>query len=246
VDLAFLPGRAGAVVILGFEGEILWIDDVFAPRPVVRADRLSRELLAARTAIHPYGGGVATTGMGRQVHWSNGGSWRPLGTGLAPHEPGKLDGLEAFQATPDGSLYAVGWKGEIWWLKDGRWRAIDSPTNVILTGVAAGPAGDLCACGQVGTVLVGAGDAWQYIDHQFTAEDLWSAAWFRDRFYVSSMRSIFALDGTALARVDDESEVGSYCRLSANDTHLISVGAAGIIRYDGSDWADLEDWAPGP
>jgi len=237
VDVAAVPQRPGAFAVLGMEGEILWIDDALGEQPKTRRDLIGGGKLAARTALAPFGGGLAATGMGREVHWSSGGPWNGLGSGVGD-EKGKLVGFEALQATGATTLYAAGWRGELWCLEGTTWTQTDSPTNVILTGLASVGGGDVIACGRQGMLLRGNRERWTVLEHS-VAEDFWSVVRFRDVVYVSSLSSIYELGEDGPSRVDDGSPTGSYCRLAANDSLLISVGAAAILAYDGTDWTEL-------
>jgi hypothetical protein len=156
------------------------------------------------------------------------------------NEIGELVGFEALCAMDESTLYAAGWGGELWCLEKNIWQPIDSPTNLILTGLTAISEDEVVyTCGRQGILLQGNKNAWSVVDHAATEEDFWSVAYFRDQVYLSSLQSIYVLVGDSLERVDDGSETGSYYHLSANDDIMISVGAAAILLFDGDEWVEL-------
>jgi hypothetical protein len=229
------PGRW---VVLGMEGEVLWLDNVGAPSQRERRDQIGDGSLPAFTTLAPFGSGIAATGMGRAVYWSNGAGWRTLGAGLLPDQPAELVGFEALAAIDD-EFYACGWRGEIWYLVEGVWRQAHVPTNVILTGAAASQSNDVIVCGRLGTLLRGRRERWAMIDHQQTEEDFWSTATFQDSVYISSMLAIYELSDGHLAPVDDGSTAGSYYHLSANEQIIASIGATAVLVGDGEDWQQI-------
>lgn len=225
-------------VVLGVDGNVLWIEGASAKQPNIRRHRIGDGSLPAFTAVRDFGIGLVATGMGRRVHWSDGSGWQLLGRGLVPDHPGELVGFEAM-ATVEGELYVCGWGGEIWFLKDGVWERVDTSTNIILTGAAAHPRGEVIICGRLGTILHGRREQWALVEHQQTNEDFWSVATFQGRTYCSSMRTIYELVGQRLIPVDDGSTSGSYYHLSANNMIMASIGADAVSVTDGEDWNEI-------
>jgi hypothetical protein len=234
VAVAPQPGRPGAWVVLGTNGEALWVDTT-GGAPATRQDSIGISPGDSLTALRPFAGGVAAVAMGRHAFHSMGKGWRPLGLGLPPGGPGELVGLEALVEAPDG-LHACGWKGEIWRLAGDTWRQVASPTNVILTGGTALPDGRVLFCGRLGMVVIGQGDRWEVMEHDQTEEDFWSATTFRGSTYLASLQGIRELKDDLLEPVDDGMADGSYCRLSSNDTLMLSVGDRTVAITDGDEW----------
>lgn len=218
--------RPDAWAVLGFEGEVLWIEDA-TTQQTIREDRVAASSQAAFTTIRSYGAGIAAAQMGRQVHWSDGTCWRPLGSGMTIEQSGEIVGFEALAAF-EGELYASGWKGEIWYLESGLWRRVDTPTSMILTGAAA-HVDEMIICGRLATILRGRRDQWVVVDHQQTDEDFWSVAVFQGRTYLSSMLAIYELVDERLVPVDDGSTTGTYYHLAANDQIMASIGAETVL-----------------
>jgi hypothetical protein len=241
VELDFKPvavsgvgSQAGAWVILGIDGEVLWVKNA-GGKPDVRADRIVNPLNLPFTTITPFGAGVVAGQMGRGVYWSDGGEWRQLGRGMPADDNG---GVEALASTGN-ELYACGWNGEIWCMQNDVWFQVESPTNVILTGASADAAGNVVACGRLGLLLRGRHDRWATIDHKQTDEDFWSVASFRGRVFVSSLLAIYELAGNTITRIDDDSAATSYYHISSNEEILASVGARAVLVNDGEQWQTI-------
>lgn len=223
-------------MILGARGEVLWIADTALPE-TFRKDRVAVGPQPSFTAVHRFAAGLAVAQMARRIYWSDGHEWQPLGTNLTLEKPGELVGFESLAATDD-ELYACGWGGEIWFLKDGVWQEVHSPTNIILTS-AASQQSELIMCGRLGTILRGRRDRWAIVEHHQTDEDFWSVATFQGRVYLSSMQAIYELVDDRLVPVDDGSTTGSYYHLSANDQIMVSTGARSVLVTDGTEWHEI-------
>jgi hypothetical protein len=186
-------------------------------------------------------------GMGRQVYRREGPSqWSRADAGVVQpighmSKDGNVAGFNAIDGISEDDIYAVGFGGEIWRREKGRWRQLDSPTGVVLTGLKVVRPDLAYAIGQRGVLLEGKGDAWRAIDHQATEDDLWGIEWFKDHLYVSSAKGVFrlALSGD-LQPVDMGLGTGrTYYDLHANDGVLWSVGPKHLSWTDGSKWMDI-------
>lgn len=236
VALCPLADAEDAWAILGSGGEVLWVPSAKSD-PNGRKARVDGGDPVGFTTICSYGSGVAAAQLGQKVFWSNGSSWKPLGSGLPPADNGRTIGFEAMAVAGD-ELVGVGWGGEIWWMRDETWAQVDLAVNTILTGVSAFD-GEILACGRLGIILKGRGDSLEVVDHQQTEEDFWSIVSHKGKVFVSSMRAIYELTDEMLRPVDDDSEIGSYYRLSANDQILISVGARCAMIFEGVSWKQI-------
>jgi hypothetical protein len=191
--------------------------------------------------VQNVGGRVYVTGMMRQVYERIGkDQWRWMGP-ISDLAPGAVRGLESIVGHKDGSLYAVGWEGEIWKSEGQRWSQVASPTNVILTRIISSGDGTLFACGQAGTLLKGIGLHWEFIDTGATKEDFWDIAWFKGKLYVASMRSLYTLEDSSLRPVSFGKDVPlTFYHLSVCDEKIWSIGSKDVMSYDGKDWSRIE------
>lgn len=180
--------------------------------------------------------GVAyAAGMNRQVYRRSGaGAWITI-----DFEPdtSKVCGFEAIDGFGTEDLYAVGWNGEIRRFRNGLRRPVESPTNLILTGVCCAPDGNVYACGKNGAILVGTEDKWSIIDHPITKEDFWSVAWFKGAAFFSSMHFVYRLKDGNLSRMDMGPDWPQSCYHLATDGNLlVSTGKKDVMAFDGDSW----------
>ncbi len=184
-------------------------------------------------------------GMGRKVfrregpnHWVR----RDQGVVL-PQGDMTIAGFNSIDGLEEADFYAVGFGGEIWRCVQGKWRQVDSPTNVVLHRVRGVSKDKMLACGQMGVVLVGSGDSWKPLKHGLTEEDLWGLEWYRDRFWLASERALYRTtdDGVDLEEVDiGLGEDWSFSHLHANDGVMWSFGTKHVCwTEDGVKWNDV-------
>jgi hypothetical protein len=176
-------------------------------------------------------------GMGGTLcRWDAPNLWTRLEVGI----PREVD-LEALDGFSESEMYAVGWNGEIWRLRDNYSKRLHSPTNLILTSVCCAGDGMVYCCGQKGTLLHGREGQWDLLDHGDTSEDLWAVHWFQGSLYVSSMTFLYKLVGNHLERVRfDEDIPGSFYHLTSfSDAVLWSIGAKDVMEYNGSNWSRI-------
>ncbi|MFZ1987193.1 MAG: hypothetical protein WAU91_22475 [Desulfatitalea sp.] len=141
---------------------------------------------------------------------------------------GETVGFEAVDGFTPEEIYAVGWEGEIWKYNGRYWNIIDSPTNLIHTGIKCAPDGTVYIVGQQGGLLHGRGESWQPVESG-TRDDLWDVCWFKDRPYVCSITHLFAMQNGTLAKVPlPPHNPTSFFRLDAIEKALLSVGADDI------------------
>ena len=183
-------------------------------------------------------------GMGRQVYRRESGKWVRRDAGvLQTPDLDEVKGFNAIDGLSEDDIYAVGWDGEIWHLKKGTWRQIESPTNVILNGVRVIKKNLAFACGQNGILLRGYGDTWDVVEQDGTDDQIWDLEWFKDTLYLATDDAIYQLlpDDTLEPvdmRLGDEVTCGS---LHAKDGVLLSVGTKHVcFTEDGVNWQDAD------
>jgi len=179
-------------------------------------------------------------GMKRQVYRRVGEDQWVAMHAPAPDRPGDA-GFEAIAGFGPDELYAVGWHGEIWMFDGAAWHNMDSPTNLILTGLCCASDGQVYICGQDGTILVGRQDQWRRLDLADMGSDLWDIHEFNATIYVASMTGLYTLQGEALRPVDFGAQAPRSCyRLTSAEGVLWSIGAANLACFDGTHWTLID------
>ncbi|HEX7664891.1 MAG TPA: hypothetical protein VF407_10280 [Polyangiaceae bacterium] len=90
-------------------------------------------------------------------------------------------------------------------------------------------------------LLRGRDDDWKTIATKGVKDDLWDLCWFGDELYVSSMSTLYVLQGDALAPVDyGQKAPGSAYRLSEAQGVLWSLGQQSLLSFDGKTWQRWE------
>jgi hypothetical protein len=179
----------------------------------------------------------AVGAVGQVLRSRDGRSWeqlahaRQVGAGL----------LEAVAVYTPNEVYAVGADGAIVLLRPTQAERIDSPTNLVLSGICRGPDNLLYACGQKGVILHGREHRWTVIDHGVTMEDLWGICAFQGRIYVASTHFLYELHANTLEAVRFQHDPPrTFCKLStAGDDTLLSVGQRDAFLFDGREWTRL-------
>jgi hypothetical protein len=192
------------------------------------------------------GGHLYAAGMNRQVYRREGpGRWSRADAGtVQPLGSMTVAGFNAIDGLSEDDFYGVGFEGEIWRRQRGRWRQLDSPTNVVLTRVRVVKPELAYAVGQRGVLLRGCGDAWEVVDHGMTEEDFWGLEWFQEKVYMSSAKAVYRLRSDEeldiLDTVDMRLGRNRTCYdLHANDGVLWSVGPKHLSWTDGTRWNDV-------
>lgn len=186
---------------------------------------------------------IFACGMGRVVlRREERGRWTAIGPGPGSNDPA-VTGFEDIDGFARTEMYAVGWGGELWWLREGAWVQIDSPTSVNLTALCCAIDGQVYAVGHEGTLLRGRGDAWSLVDTE-RKENLRDVAYFDGTLYVTTDFRILRLQDDVLVNDDnfaDEDDVPGTCLhlLGAADG-LISLGTKDVFRIQsGGKWERL-------
>jgi hypothetical protein len=214
-------------VLVGIDGEFLAI----GPDGDVKGKVAEKGIFSSTASI---AGNAFVVGMrGLFYRWGGAEIWGRVG----PPFPTTV-GFQALDGFNEHDMYAVGWKGELWHIREGSGKRLHSSTNLILTGVCCAGNGTVYCCGQQGILLRGREDKWEVIEHDGTREDLWAVHWFKGALYVSSIRFLYRLEGDRLVLVLFGSDIPESCYhlTSASDSVLWSIGSKDVMEYDGSDW----------
>ncbi|MFK7929914.1 MAG: hypothetical protein AB8H79_17100, partial [Myxococcota bacterium] len=136
-------------------------------------DNVSKEFLkdadgnipsAPFRCVRRVGAQVFAAGVDRQVHRRTEGEWEIISPDGDPDQPTAFQGIDGFGPT---EVYAAGWHGEIWSFGGTSWQQINSPSEIILNDICAGP--DTCvAVGLAGEVLTGRHNEWRKLSHDAT------------------------------------------------------------------------------
>jgi hypothetical protein len=162
-------------------------------------------------------------------------NWQSFDAGMPGG--GNLSSISGFSGA---EMYACGWEGELWHLDRGTWRRCTSPTNVHLMSVLC--AGDdlVYAVGFGGAILRGRHDDWKVLEQAVTRGDFWDAAWFADRLWVSTITSLYYLDGDSLEPADFGGDRPATCyHLSIADNTMWSIGRKDVMAFDGTSWSRI-------
>jgi len=233
------------MVIAGIDGDVLvaTLPGTVAEQVDPSPDGPNRSsFLRCITAI---GNRVYVVGMARQVYRRDGpNSWTRIdqGTFVPRNQRTQSVGFNDIDGLTANALYAVGYKGEIWFYDGAVWSQLDSPTNVSLNCVQCAADDRVYAAGMAGTILRGNRNGWTAIVQDVTTKDFWGIASFREQVYLSNYDGVFILRGDVPIPVD----MGLKKRLStayldAGDGILWSVGHKDIAcTEDGTTWVELD------
>ena len=185
--LAVAKKPSERLVFIGEDGEVCtYVGGKTTKEAIKPAPKMIRH---ARTVD----GHVFACGMARQVYkrvgerkWENISAPKP--------EPGEEVGFEAIDGYSEKELYAAGWNGEIWEMKDGKWIKHQSQGKAILTAVCCAGDGFVYAAGQGGIFFKGRHDQWEAMKLKNVDDDLWDLCWFNNKLYVSTMTGLFTLE----------------------------------------------------
>lgn len=193
---------------------------------------------AALRSIRRIGDAVFAAGVDRAVYMRVDGKWRDVSTEtlLETDGPSAIQGIDGFSRT---DVYTAGWDGELWHYDGAIWSQLQSPTNIILNDIAAGP--DKCvAVGLAGQIVSGKDDIWEMVENSETEDDFWSVRYFDGAFYISSLSGVYQLKNgelTLFRHID--ADMRTAYTLTVGPSGLWSIGPQDITLFDGSDWRTI-------
>ncbi|MDM0117229.1 hypothetical protein QTI66_34480 [Variovorax sp. J22R133] len=188
------------------------------------------------------GSAVYAYGMCRQVYRRlDDARWQRVDEGIRTRD---VAGIKSMCGADEHEVYAVGFGGEIWVRAGGRWRAVDSPTNVKLEQIAGTAKGDFVICGGAGTVLRGREFSWTHLPQDHVGETIWSVVEFDGTVYMSTTTRLMMLNGDILEDVAGlPADARSFGYLAKGQKSMWSIGHSDLLRFDGQAWARI---APPP
>lgn len=201
------------------------------------------ELYGVIRDLQSIGEAVYAVGMGRQVYRrASDGKWERRDAGVL-QDPEDMDivGFNAIHGLREDDFYAVGFSGEIWRCREGRWHQVESPTNVILNAVHVLPDGRVFAAGKNGVLIAGSADAWSIVETDIGGQ-IWDIQYFEGHIYLATSDALYCLNNDLSPRqVDMQLGSPTTCgQLHAYDGVLLSTGRKHQCwSNDGMTWYDI-------
>lgn len=196
----------------------------------------------AMVDIKPVGDTVFAVGMARQVYKrQKAGLWIRCDQGArGARKKWEIAGFKSVDGFGPKSVYAVGFKGEIWFFEGSRWQQLDSPTNIKLERIKCVPPNNIFISGARGTFIKAGNNQWTIVPNDLTNSTLWGLEYFNEKVYLSDRKKVYVFYGTDIMNVDMQlgREV-TTCYLHANDGVLWSVGDKDIVVFDGTSWTEI-------
>jgi hypothetical protein len=184
-------------------------------------------------------GEIYACGMGRVAALRTGPhQWRDI-SAPSPAKDKRILGFEDIDGFSSADLYAVGWHGEIWHRKSGKWRQVDSPVSANLNAVCCAGDGVAYAVGDGGVMLRGRNDEWEAIESG-RPENLQDVRDHERQVYVTTDFEILQLteDGlvpvTAFSDPDDAPDTCLHLAKAADG--LVSIGPKDLFSLSGGTW----------
>jgi hypothetical protein len=231
-------------IFLGLKGEIFCIGSGNIHEERIRlGEEDSPQNRGMMRGIRSINGKAYAVGMRRQVYRRDDvNQWTCLDETARPREGDRaVVSFEAIDGFAVNDIYAAGRRGEIWRYDGNLWSSVDSPTNIILTNICCAGDDNVYVCGRLGTLVRGRNNVWQMVEHESTEEDFWGIAWYNDKLYLSTMRTVYQLEGDQLEVIDFREDIPSSCfHLSTADGVLWSIGSKDVMAFDGQNWTRID------
>jgi hypothetical protein len=200
--------------------------------------------LVQMRAIRCIDNSLIAVGMARMAYRKTlpNGSWVKIDTGLfVPREERTTAvGLNDVVSDGEGGLLAVGYKGEIWRMKQSdTWQLESSPTNVYLSSIAKHPNKDeFTVVGLKGVIIKGSPRTGWTIVEILPKPDFWSVVYFNNKTLIASDAGLFTVEADGVKTVDFQFAEPITTRfLNSCKSEVWSVGDQHIFSsLDGVKW----------
>lgn len=198
------------------------------------------------SGLRALGSSIVAFGMGRQVYRRDPGKlWARMDRGVLDDatEPGATTGFLSVDGADADNLLAVGFGGEMWRYRGGRWEQLDSPTNLLLRAVCRLGPENYLAGGNRGTLLRVVNDTIQVVAQTELNDNLNQIVTFRDSIFAATDAGILRcldLDGldTWEAACPDSD---LYYGIAGNDSSIWLYGSDRIVSStDAVTWSALD------
>ena len=226
------------VIVLGSNGELLTGFPGGFAESHLDAKNKAPEKTGILRDIKIIGDVVVAVGMGPQAYLRKKDKW----SNISPETKEKskaVAGFNAVDGVKENEIMAVGYQGEIALYNGKVWKPIESKTTTTLNAVLCLPSGDMYVCGASGVILKGNTKGLTPVENKVTSDNFYSLAFFKEKIYVSSLTSLYAISNGKLELVK---EVTGYTigHLYAHDDIMISTGARHILLTgDGVKWKQI-------
>lgn len=185
-------------------------------------------------------GKLFTCGVSRQIYEYTAAGWQHQDQGiLIDHSSPDYHSLDDIAGISDGTLCAVGAKGEIAIKKNKVWTLLESPTNQHLHAVCTDDKNRFCAAGANGVVVRGTEDGFEVLCAGDIDGGLWDIKFHNGELVVSASDGLFIVRDGVLTPFDKPAapkHVG-YKLATVNDV-LWSIGTHQIFCLDGNSWSE--------
>lgn len=178
ISMATIKPEGGdrVVVAIGHNGNF-W--EVTPATAVETVGKLRHDVVLRRLAA--VGDSIFACGMNRVVlERISVGEWSSVGPSANDSAVVSFEAIAGFDSR---ELYAVGWRGELWWRDDGTWKRVESTTTANLNAVTCAADGFVYVAGHDGVLLKGRRDQWQRTT-TMTRDDLRGVATFDGKVHV--------------------------------------------------------------
>lgn len=171
------------VVVLGQDGE-------FAVGANNSYEEGVIENIPTTTGLFNINNSLYVTAMSSQIFKSeNGVGWKSYIKGVSSDN-------DHFTCMDGNSeiMYVAGWNGVCYMNSTNVWSEVTLPTNEKLTSISVSQKGLTVITGFQGTLLVGAKEEWEVIEHNYMLDDFWKVIISPDgQFYIAGNQAIYEL-----------------------------------------------------
>ncbi|CAA9194775.1 hypothetical protein [Flavobacterium collinsii] len=182
-------------------------------------------------------GQLYVCGYQRQVYVRRNEQWLSLADEILSNENGigflDIDGLAYDQ------IYAVGWKGEIYFYDGKHWHCGESPTTAILSSVRCLPDGEVWICGYRGLVMHGAFNRWTVLEVSDPSVNWYCLEEHEGEIYLAGNGVLAKVDGDKLVALDPIGRPITTHRLHSRDGVLWSIGESDILFLEDGAWHEV-------
>jgi hypothetical protein len=166
--------------------------------------------------------------------------WARLDVGLYPNgEATDLEGtgFSDIDGFSEHDIYACGGISDLWHYDGSRWMQVSVPTNAALERICCSEDGFAYVTTNLGGILRGRGDAWEFITNGRPDEPLECIVGYGSQTIVSTASSLYFVDASGFRRANlGEPPMRAKPHLAAGDGVLVVAGGDEAAMFDGSSW----------